>query len=116
MSCMKSLIATIKQVRDCLNNIEGAKFYHYRRPEKVKNRYGIWAEDGDDMSFNAGNQKVEQQIHGTIDYFTTVEYDTVVDEVQEALYNLENASWKLTDVQYEDETNLIHFTWEFYIG
>lgn len=116
MSCMKSLIATIKQVRDCLNNIEGAKFYHYRRPEKVKNRYGIWAEDGEDMSFNAGNRKAEQQIHGTIDYFTTVEYDSVVDEVQEALFNLEGASWKLTDVQYEDETNLIHFTWEFYIG
>ena len=113
---MKSLIATIKKVRDCLNEIEGAKFYHYRRPTNVKDRYGVWAEDGEQMPFNAGNKKAEQQIHGVIDYFTTVEYDSVVDEVQDALENLGLASWMLSDVSYEDDTNLIHYLWEFYIG
>lgn len=113
---MKSLILTLKKVRDCLNTIDGVKFYHYRRPNNVKTSYGVWAEDGEQMPFNANNKKAEQQIHGVIDYFTLKEYDIIVDKVQEALESLEGASWFLSDVSYEDETNLIHYLWEFYIG
>ena len=50
-----------------------------------------------------------------IDCFTQKEYDPVLDEIQDALNEAE-IGWRLSSVQYEDETNLIHSEWEFNIA
>ena len=69
----------------------------------------VWAEDGEN-GFNAGNRKAEQAITGTVDYYTLREYDPAVDNIQTALNSL-RIPWQLNSVQYEDETNLIHYEW-----
>ena len=69
----------------------------------------VWAEDGEN-GFNAGNRKAEQAITGTVDYYTLQEYDPTLDNIQAALNSL-RIPWQLNSVQYEDETNLIHYEW-----
>lgn len=86
--------------------------YHYFR-EVRKSRYIIWAEDTEEGSFHADNKKQRQGIHGTIDLFTKQEYDPMVDRIQEGLEGLEKCAWSLNSVQYEDETNMIHYEWDF---
>ena len=91
------------------------KVYHYRKPPRKEAPYITWAEDGEgDGTFNADSRKAEQNIHGYIDYFTLTEYDTAVDDIQ-ALLDSHGSEWTLNDVQYEPETNLIHYSWEFNI-
>ena len=36
-----------------------------------------------------------------------------MDLIQEALNTSEGVGWVLSSVQYEDETNLIHYEWTF---
>lgn len=87
------------------------KCYHYWRP--VKNvPCLIWAESGEDNSFHSNNRKSEQRIVGTVDLFTKTEFDPIADSVQSTLDNL-GVTWSLTSVQYEDETNLIHYEWSW---
>ena len=90
--------------------------YHYWRsaPEGLES-YVVWAEDGEGNSLDADNKKQIQGIHGTIDLFTKTEFDRLADEIQEGLNNLENVSWRLESVQYEDETMFIHYEWEFWV-
>lgn len=83
--------------------------YHYYRA--VKNTPCIiWAESGEEESFHSDNGKREQRIIGTVHLFTKTEFDPLADAVQTTLANL-GATWSLSSVQYEDETNLIHFEW-----
>lgn len=88
--------------------------YHYWRPRpNGVDRYIIWAEDTEDNSFHAGNVKLEQAIHGTIDLYTKEEFDSLIDAIQDKLNSLENVSWSLDSSQYEDDTGLIHYEWEW---
>ena len=90
------------------------KVYHYWRT-KLDAPYCIWQEDGEGLSIWTSNHQAEQVITGTIDYFTRVEFDEYVEKIQNALNDLENCGWNLSSVDFEDETNLIHFTWDFQI-
>lgn len=108
---MKSLQSKLKQLRDTLNEVS-APVYHYRKPKSVKAPWVVWQEDGESQAFDGDNHKAEQQVHGTIDCYTLTEYDSLLDEIQEAL-NSKEVGWSLLSVQYEDETNLIHYEWEF---
>ena len=90
--------------------------YHYWRsaPKGVK-AYIVWAEDEEADSLNGNNRKLEQGIHGTIDYFTKTEFDEVVDNINDGLNDLENVSWRINSVQFEDDTLFIHHEWEFWV-
>lgn len=112
---MKSLQDNLKTIRDALNGTSASgSVYHFTRPVD-KERWVVWQEDGESQSHEANNRKVEQQIHGTIDCYTQEEFDPLLDEIQEAL-NEAGVGWSLLSVQYEDETNLIHYEWEFYVA
>ena len=78
-------------------------------------KYIIWAEDGEQNSFNADNRKQRQGLSGTIDFFTLEEYDALIDDIQDALQGIENLSWTLNSVQYEEDTHFIHYEWAFYM-
>ena len=111
---MMSIQNKLRAVRDALVGVTD-KCYHYRRPPAApKSNYIIWAEDSEDGSFDGDNRKQEQQIHGTVDYFTLKEFDPMVDAIQEALL-IPCAGYRLNSVQYEDDTNLIHYEWEFWV-
>lgn len=86
---------------------------HYTRQSKYP--YMVWSEDGEDNSFHTSNHKAEQQITGVIDYFTKKEFDSIVDDIQ-AILNSEEIGWSLSSIQYEDETNLIHYQWRWWDG
>lgn len=104
----------LTKVRDALTLIDGLTVYHYWRP-RLEAPFCIWAEDGEGDSLHTGNHKAEQIITGTIDYFTNIDLDGMVDTIQDTLNEIEDLGWVLSAVDYEDETNLIHYTWSFQI-
>ena len=59
---------------------------------------------------NANNKKEIQTIGGTIDYFTKQEEDPNVDKIQKELDN-DGISYRLESVQYEEDTEYIHYEW-----
>lgn len=94
----------------------GLKVYHYWRSGIKEKRYIVWAEDNEYGNLMADNHKAAQGIRGTIDLFTSQEYDPAADTIQAELEALEHVGWRLNSVQYEEGTNLVHHEWEFYIG
>ena len=99
----------IYRIRDALLTVS-KDVYHFEALKK-KDKYIVWAEDGEGNSGHADNKK-NQVIQGTIDYFTKDDADPVVEEIQEAL-ELYEISYKLNSVQYEDETEYIHYEWSW---
>ena len=85
--------------------------FHYWHPAGTAAPYLVWQEDGDSNLW-AGNGAAERAITGTVDYFTKTEYDPALDLITAALESV-GASWYLESVQYEDETQLIHYEWVF---
>lgn len=84
--------------------------YHYWRPNLVA-PFLIWSETGD-TGFEAGNCKGEQGIEGKTDYYTATEFDETIEQIQAAMEEL-GLAWELTDILYEEETNLIHYSWSW---
>lgn len=105
-----TLTSKIKSIAEALTSIEGLNVYHYFRPQ-MQAPFCVWQEDGEGNSFQTSNHKREQTISGTIDYFTQEEFDENVDKIQEALNGIENCGWLINSVQFEDETELIHYEW-----
>lgn len=106
----------LKAVRDALLTVS-EDVYHYARPHGMKAPFIVWQEDGEGIRGGANNRRLPYQTaHGTIDLFTLTEYDPLIDAIQEALDNAESVAWALNSVQYEDETNLIHYEWVFESG
>jgi len=112
---MKSIQNLLMSLCQALNGIdEDITFYHYEKAEDFNGgKYGVWSEEGEADSDHEDNKKTNQVISGSVDYFTTEEFDVIVDKVQETLNDLEGCSWRLDAVQYEDETSLIHYTWSW---
>lgn len=109
------MMSLLVKIRDALTSIEGLTVYHYWHP-RLEAPYCIWAEEGEGDSLHTGNHKSEQVITGTIDYYTKTDFDPMVDTIQETLNSIENLGWNLDTVIYEDETNLIHFSWNWEIA
>lgn len=105
-----SLMNKISKIEEALTSINGLSVYHYLRPQ-LKAPFCIWQEDGEAGSLESDNHKGEQAISGSVDYFTQSEYDGMIDDIQEALNSVEGCGWSLNSVQYEDETELIHYEW-----
>lgn len=103
----------IKRIGDRLASLT-QNVYHYWRP-KMEPPFLVWAESGEPSALHAGNRKCEQAIEGTIDAYTQTEYDPLLDQVQAALNDL-GAAWSLEAVQYESDTNLIHYTWSWEVA
>lgn len=104
----------ITKIRDALTGIEGLTVYHYWR--YVENAGTcIWQEDTEPSALQADLHKREQAIGGTVDYFTQTEYDPMTDAIQDALNQIESCKWNLDDVQFEEETHFIHYTWRWRI-
>lgn len=89
--------------------------FHYTRGNSTAVPYIIWSETGEENSFNSDNHKTEQQLTGLVDFYTLKEFDPIVDAIQDVL-NSEEIGWKLISVQYEEETNLIHYQWGWWVG
>ena len=84
----------LKKIRDLLVGLF-EHTYHYEASGEL-NRYIVWAED----------------MEGTPFYAAKTEFDPLVDQIHEALAE-DKISARIASVQYEDETQLIHYTWDF---
>ena len=109
------MMSMLTRIRDALTGIDGLIVYHFWHP-RLEAPYCIWAEESEGDSLHTGNHKTEQVITGTIDYFTKEDFDPMVDKIQDALNNVEVLGWSLSSVLYENETNLIHYTWDWEIS
>lgn len=103
----------IKIIRDTLLKVSD-NVGHYEAVEKT-DQYIVWAEDSEGSSVEGDDQKANQSIQGTIDYFTKKDMDEKVDEIQATLTNA-CISFYLNSVQYEDETGYIHYEWVFEVA
>lgn len=112
---MTSIQSRLEPIGEMLAGITDYAYHYWRSTPKGVTQYIIWAEDEEATSINGNNAKLQQGIHGTIDYFTKTEYDSVVDSIQEGLEGLENVGWRLNSTQFEEETNFIHHEWEFWV-
>ena len=107
------LQAKLKILRDSLVGISNKiTVCHYWRAN-LKAPFILWQEDGEAESLGADGRKAEQGIYGTVDYYTKTEYDPAFDSIQNVLNNLEDFSFRYESTEYEDETGLIHHTWEW---
>lgn len=108
------MMSKLNKVKDALTSIENLTVYHYWHP-RLSAPFCIWAEDGEGDSLWTSNHMQEQVISGAIDYYTLTEMDPMVDSIQEALNQVEGLGWNLAAVLYEEETNLIHYSWDFQV-
>lgn len=86
-----------------------SNLWHFRAPANASVPYAVWAEDSR-LDFEADGSHTETAWQGTIDYFTRTENDSVVGDIEDVLADLD-IPWKLNSVQYEEETNIIHYEW-----
>lgn len=96
--------------------IEDVNVYHYIKPTNVQAPYAIWQEESDD-SFFLDNGKSERTLNGILDYYTKVNagLDPGLDVLEKAMIDM-GASWILVSVQYESDTNLVHYSWEWRVS
>lgn len=95
-------------------NIPGVSIRHYWR-SGLKEPFLVWAESGDNDNQWSDNHMIYRNIGGTLDYFTKTEFDPAVDEIESMFYEV-GCSWSLSDVLYEEDTNLIHYSWVWSMG
>lgn len=110
---MKSMQSLLSNLYLNLVDIEGLDVYHFERPDDFELPYAVWAEQGEADSFHSDNDKQDQVLNGTLDFFTQTEFDSLADDIQEKLNSIEGCGWTLNSVQYEDATKLIHYTWDW---
>lgn len=105
----------LMKIAEALATIDNLRVYHYWRP-RMEPPFCVWEETGEGESFHSSNKKQEQVIAGNIDYYTLIEFDPMVEEIQNRLNEIDSLGWSLDSVLYEDGTNLIHFSWSFQIS
>lgn len=88
------------------------RVWHYRRPRNEKFPFAVWTEFSEENAFHANNQKEVQPILIGLDYFTQKEFDPVIDRIQNTLNSADGITFELTDIQYEEETEVIHYSWQ----
>ena len=99
----------VKKLRDALKAVSGIKISHYRELEQ--DRYIVWAETGQTSGYWADNEKYVQGLKGEVALFTNVEYDTVVDEIQEAFLEA-SIDWELRNVKHDPAMDRIGYLWD----
>lgn len=106
---MTSLNEKLRALRDTFAVLDGVTVRHYYRTKQTPPVL-LWAETGESGSIEGDNRKAEQTVAGDLDYFTKLEFDPAIDRIQTML-NDAAVSWKLEGVDYEEDTNLIHYHW-----
>lgn len=114
MSMMKKL----ELIRAALSDLE-VRTYHYAAGSSPGKRFIVWAEEGEYDVLLGNDRKLEKAWNGYVDYFTDIEYDPIVMDIEDALNGIDGCIASIESVQYGDPTidddNLIHYTWNWRI-
>jgi hypothetical protein len=109
---MKSLTSLLTIPYDGLKAL--SYVFHYEKPADYEAPYAVWQETGE-SDFASDNRKSERALEGVIDFYTQTENDSKLDEIEGKL-ELMGAGWSLTSISYEEQTQLIHFHWEWSVS
>ncbi len=102
----------IWQIRDALLTVSDRVWHHYAAKQEPP--YIVWAEDSWSGSQFANGRKDLALITGTVDLFTReLDKEPLVDAVEDALDKV--CAWRLNSTQYEEDTGLLHYEWEWTI-
>lgn len=107
MTSLQTRLSSIAAEIRTLSNV----IHHYKRVEDSA-PFGVWAEQYEEDSNYSDNHKQDQGIHIQLDYYTQTEFDEVIDDLQD-YFDGKEYPWTLDSVIFEDDTNLIHYTWSF---
>lgn len=88
--------------------------YLFTAKSNAKTPYLVYGVDGDN-SLHAGNSRVETVDSGYIDLFTKKSDDPLIKDIPAALDAAE-VSFYLNSVQFENETNILHYEWRWECG
>ena len=100
---------SLQRIKAALLTVPDVPIYHYEALNQ-KAPYIVWAEDGGNQLFG-GNRMREQAVTATVDLYTKAEYGELPDAIQKAL-DSGGIAWSLSAAVYEDDTRLIHYTWD----
>lgn len=100
---------SLQRIKAALLTVPDVPIYHYEALNQ-KAPYIVWAEDGGNQLFG-GNRRREQAVTATVDLYTKAEYGELPDAIQKALDD-GGIAWSLSAAAYEDDTRLIHYTWD----
>lgn len=75
----------------------------------ASDRYFVWQEDGSN-DLTGDNGHGETAVTGTTDLYTKQEFDPWADALGESLSSY-GISWRLDNVQYEEDTGFYHYEW-----
>ena len=77
-------------------------------------RYFVWQEDGaNDLSADGGH--AECAVTGSLDLYTTLEFDPWVSEMGTALTDA-GIAWALVSVEVEEDTGFTHYSWDWEVA
>ena len=86
--------------------------HHYAAPPNTQPPYIVWQEFDQDEIMDADGEQDVYSVSGTIDIFSLAEKEPLVKQVRESL-NGSEVGFYLKSVQYEEDTGLIHWEFEF---
>ena len=109
MICLK-LNETLKYFKAVINTASD-RMWHYERPHNEKFPWGVWSEYSEEDSLHANNRKQIQPVMVILDYYTKEEFDPAIDKIQSAMNDAPGIAFDLSDIQYDEETKSIHYTW-----
>lgn len=114
---MLSMQTKLYKFYTALTDLEelGCKVYHDDADSRADFPYLVWSEEAEDESLNAENRKQEQSIAGFVNYYTTTEFDPIVDMIQDVLNDQDGLSWTLASrIPYDpafEGNNAITYSW-----
>lgn len=111
---MKNLNSKLKKFAELLRYTSTNEIYHYDATGGKGDRYIVWQEEGESDSLFLDNQHDEIVLKGSLDIYTKVEFDDLVDEVID-LFNGNGVPFNIINIEYETNSNYIHysFDWEY---
>ena len=84
--------------------------YHYFARANNRMAYVVWQEDST-QDFYANNRTAEHGWSMSVDLFTKTENDPLMESIPELFDGL-GVPYRVESVDYEDDTQYIHVTWE----
>lgn len=104
------MMSCLEKVAEILGGLS-ENVYHYEALD-ADAPYIVWAEDSEYNALDADNYKAGQAVEGTIDLYTKDADEPLISSIPQAM-NTARISWMLNSVQYEDDTELLHYEWVF---
>lgn len=89
----------------------GLRFAHFGWSKAPSGDYGIYAERAANSIWADGTM-AEQNIIGTVEYYTRDATRAIRDTIQDAL-DAADVSWGLETVIFETDSGFIHYVWTF---